>query len=70
MDPLSALGIVAAVAQFLQFAGSLVSDAKQIYAKGSLVNHVECENATKRLSSLTKEIQGSMCELDSLRTEF
>jgi hypothetical protein len=66
MDPLSALSVAAAVAQFLQFAGSLVSDTQQIYAKGSLVDHIECENATKRLCSLAEEIQSSLCDLDSL----
>jgi len=63
---LSALGIAAAVAQFLQFAGSLVSETQEIYAKGSLVDHIECENAAKRLDSLAKEITSSLCDLDSL----
>jgi hypothetical protein len=66
MDPLSALGIAAVVAQFLQFAGSLVSESQQIYAEGALVDHIECENATKRLDTLAKEIQSSLGGLDSL----
>jgi len=68
MDPLSALGIAAAVAQFLQFAGSLVSGSQQIYAAGALVDHIECENATKRLDSLAKEIHSSLGDLGSLGT--
>jgi hypothetical protein len=66
MDPVSALGVAAAVAQFLQFAGSLVSESQQIYAEGALVDHIECENATRRLDSLVNEVRSSLGDLDSL----
>ncbi|KAH7346375.1 hypothetical protein BKA65DRAFT_399466 [Rhexocercosporidium sp. MPI-PUGE-AT-0058] len=66
MDPLSALGIAAAVTQFLQFAGSLVSESRQMYTEGALVDHIECGNATKRLDSLAKDIQSSLGDLDRL----
>src|SRR6266536_6475334 len=66
MDPLSALSIAASVAQFIQFASSLVSKSHQIYAEGALVDHVECENATKRLVNLTNEVQSSLGDLGSL----
>jgi hypothetical protein len=66
MDPLSALGIAAAVAQFLQFAGSLVSGSQQVYAEGALADHVECEKATRRLESLAKEVQSSLNDLSGL----
>ena len=66
MDPVSALGVAAAVAQFLQFAGSLVSESQQLYKEGALVDHIECENATKRLEGLVREVRGSLSDLDSL----
>ena len=66
MDPVSALGIAAAVAQFLQFAGSLVSQSHEIYVEGALVDHVECENAAKRLENLAKEVQSSLGDLNGL----
>jgi NACHT domain len=66
MDPLSALGIAAAAIQFLQFAGSLVSKSRQIHAQGALIDHIECANATNRLSELANNVQQSLDDLGSL----
>jgi hypothetical protein len=66
MDPLSALGIAAAAVQFLQFASSLVSKSHQIYTQGALVDHVECANATRRLSDLVNGVQQSLDDLGTL----
>jgi hypothetical protein len=60
MDPVSALGIAAAVVQFVQYGGSLVSKARQINAQGALVDYVDCENATRRLTELTNSIKVSL----------
>src|SRR3954466_3039690 len=66
MDPVSALGIAAAVAQFIQFSGSLVSKSRQIYKQGSCLDLVECENATKRLAELMAAVLGSMSTSNGL----
>jgi hypothetical protein len=66
MDPLSALGIAAAVAQFVQFGGSLVSKSRQIYTNGAVRDQIECEGATTRLAELTGNIKSSLKDLESL----
>jgi len=66
MDPLSALGVAASVAQFVQFASSLVSKSREIYVHGASLDHVECESATKRLVELTANIRTSSKELENL----
>jgi predicted RNase H-like nuclease (RuvC/YqgF family) len=66
MDPLSALGIAASVVQFVQFSGSLVSKSKQIYKHGALLDHVECETATRRLTELSTDVESSLKDLEEL----
>jgi hypothetical protein len=60
MDPVSALGVAAAVVQFVQYGGSLVSKARQIHAQGALLDYIDCENATRRLTELTNSIKVSL----------
>jgi len=64
MDPLSALSIAASIAQFIQFGGSLVSKSCQLYRRGALVDHTECENAVKRLFELTENLNTPSRGLD------
>ncbi|PMD67148.1 uncharacterized protein K444DRAFT_489832, partial [Hyaloscypha bicolor E] len=66
MDPLSALDIAAAVAQLVQFGGSLVSKSQQLYRHGALLDHIECGNATRRLIELTNGVRSSWRELERL----
>jgi len=66
MDPLSALGIAASVAQFIQFGCSLVSKSRQLYHNGALPDYIECESATTRLIELTSSIEDSLNDLEAL----
>ena len=66
MDPLSTLDIAAAVAQLVQFGGSLVSKSQQLYRHGALLDHIECGNATRRLIELTNGVRISWRELERL----
>jgi hypothetical protein len=66
MDPLSGLGIAAAVVQFVQFGGSIVSKSREIYKQGSLLDHAECKIATDRLAELTGRVKESVDELEAL----
>ena len=66
MDPLSALGVAASVAQFVQFGGSLVSKSRQIYKQGALLDHIECGNATRRLAEVTGDVEKSLKDLEDL----
>ena len=66
MDPLSALGVAASVVQFVQFGGSLVSKSRQIYKRGTLLDHVECAAATRRLTELANDVKSSLKDLEKL----
>jgi len=66
MDPLSALSVAASVAQFVQFASSLVSKSREIYVHGASLEHVKCESAVNRLVGLTSNIRTSSKELEDL----
>jgi hypothetical protein len=68
MDPLSALGVAASIVQFLQFGCCLVSKTRQIHNDGALLDHAECENATKRLLGLTGSVEKSLKEIEQLGT--
>lgn len=62
MDPLSALSVASSVVQFVQFGCSLVSKGQEIYDSegGSLLKHVECEEATNRLVELTEKLRPAL----------
>lgn len=64
----SALGpwVAASVVQFVQFGGSLVSKSRQIYKQGALLGHIECGNATQRLTGLANDVKGSLKDLEKL----
>jgi hypothetical protein len=66
MDPLSALGIAASIAQFLQFGGSLVSKSCEIYSHGALLGHADLESAMKRFIQLADSMKTSLGELEVL----
>ncbi|KAE9379537.1 hypothetical protein N431DRAFT_327470 [Stipitochalara longipes BDJ] len=61
MDGLSALSVAASVAQFIEFACSLVSESKEIYqsADGLPFRQVEAFTAAKRLAELSERINAS-----------
>jgi hypothetical protein len=62
MDGLSALSVAASIAQFIEFACSLVSKSREIYRSthGSSIHHFESELATKRLVELSRTIKTSL----------
>ena len=61
MDGLSALGVAASVAQFVEFGCGLVLKTREIYKSthGTSVQYAELEIATKRLLSLNLQLQSS-----------
>ncbi|KAL6358933.1 hypothetical protein LRP88_09128 [Fusarium phalaenopsidis] len=61
MEPLSALGIAAAVAQFLDFGCKIASGTIERYtsATGALAEHDELESLTTRLEALTETLDDS-----------
>jgi hypothetical protein len=70
MDGLSALGVAASVAQFIQFGSSLVSKSKEIYqsANGMQIQQVEAATAARRLVDLSESIKVSR-QVERPRTE-
>jgi hypothetical protein len=64
MDPVTALGIAAAVAQFIQFGSSLASQASRIYrsSDGALLENIECESQSRRLKDLCEGMRNSSGE--------
>lgn len=64
MDPVTALGVAAAVVQFIQFGSSLASQASRIYrsSDGALLENIECESESRRLKELCEVIKNSSGE--------
>jgi hypothetical protein len=64
MDPVTALSVASSVVQFIQFGFSLASQASRIYksTEGALPEHIESENAIKRLVEVSDKIRLSMHE--------
>lgn len=52
--------------QFIQFGGSLVSKSRQIYAHGGLQSNIDHEEAIRRLNGLSKGVNTSLNNLQSL----
>lgn len=71
MDPVSALGIAAAVFQFIQFGSNVVSQARQVYTStdGALLERIECEAASKRLLELSDQVKLSIREPEGTRDQ-
>lgn len=61
MDPVSALGVAAAVVQFIQFGSSLASKATEIYklSEAALAENIECDDASQRLKELCQKIKNA-----------
>lgn len=59
MEALAALGLAAAVVQFVNYSTGLVSKGRQIYysSTGALAENTEMEEASKRLQALTEPLQ-------------
>ncbi|KAF3928117.1 hypothetical protein AA313_de0203723 [Arthrobotrys entomopaga] len=62
LDPLSALGIAAAVVQFVDFSTKLISKGKEIYksADGVTITHAEQSALSSRLAQLTRALAESI----------
>lgn len=61
MEPVAALGVAAAVVQFVDFSSRLVSKGHELYhsATGELAENAEMEKASKRLQELVEPLQSS-----------
>ncbi|KAK0106604.1 hypothetical protein ONS96_004225 [Cadophora gregata f. sp. sojae] len=61
MEALAALGVAAAVVQFLDFSSKLISKGQQLYhsKNGALIENTEMEEASRRLQGLTETLQTS-----------
>ncbi|TGO12244.1 hypothetical protein BTUL_0092g00440 [Botrytis tulipae] len=60
MDPITALGVAAAVIQFFDYDTGLVSKGREIYKSGELEANVELGEATNRLQNLIEPLRGSL----------
>jgi hypothetical protein len=58
MDPLSAIGLVGNICQFVDFGSKLISEARQAYksAAGASRENIELESITKDLSELAQKL--------------
>ncbi|KAH7360260.1 hypothetical protein BKA65DRAFT_492710 [Rhexocercosporidium sp. MPI-PUGE-AT-0058] len=62
MEALAALGLAAAVVQFVDFGSRLVSKGQQLYHSGALLDNVEIEDTATRLQALVEPLQASQGE--------
>ncbi|TGO61148.1 hypothetical protein BOTNAR_0133g00120 [Botryotinia narcissicola] len=60
MDPITALGVAAAVIQFIDYGTGLISKGREIYKSGELEANVELGEATYRLQNLIEPLRGSL----------
>ncbi|KAF7884006.1 hypothetical protein EAF00_011318 [Botryotinia globosa] len=60
MDPIAALGVAAAVIQFIDYGTGLISKGREIYKSGELEANVELGEATNRLQNLIEPLGGSL----------
>ncbi|KAH6720326.1 hypothetical protein BKA61DRAFT_651802 [Leptodontidium sp. MPI-SDFR-AT-0119] len=67
MEALAALGLAAAVVQFVDFGSRLVSKGQQLSHSGALLGNVEMEDTAKRLQVLVGPLQVSQGE-DTIAT--
>lgn len=67
MEALAALGLAAAVVQFVDFGSRLVSKSQQLYHSGALLGNVDMEDTAKRLQVLVGPLQVSQGE-DAIAT--
>ncbi|CAM1506089.1 Fc.00g057300.m01.CDS01 [Cosmosporella sp. VM-42] len=67
MDPLSALGIAAAVVQFLDFGSKLVTKSTEIYnsAEGSLLENQNLEAIASNMLELSKQLEQKETKLEN-----
>ena len=57
MDPISAVGIAAAVVGFVDFTWSIIKDYGELRSNGQTVTHSSFEKATSDLVSLCNELR-------------
>jgi len=59
LDPLSAVGVVGNIVQFIDFSGNLISKSVEIYRSidGALAEHVDTETAAKHLIFLSDKLR-------------
>ena len=57
LDPFTAVSLVSAIVQFIDFGATLINKGREIRRDGSLVDVEELETVTKDLSQLAKTIK-------------
>ncbi|KAI4136525.1 MAG: hypothetical protein LQ341_005570 [Variospora aurantia] len=60
MDPVTGIGLVAAVAQLISFSVDIVKTVREVYEQGSVGRYNNLEYTSDHLSSLTKVLQQSL----------
>ncbi|KAF7943100.1 hypothetical protein EAE96_011043 [Botrytis aclada] len=60
MDPITALGVAAAVIQFIDYGTGLALKGREIYKSGELRANVELGEATNRLQNLVEPLRSSL----------
>jgi hypothetical protein len=60
LDLITALSVAAAVVQFVDFGAKIQSKGKELYAERALFNNLEHEEASSRLSIMSKSLAESL----------
>ncbi|KAL9018751.1 MAG: hypothetical protein Q9185_003981 [Variospora sp. 1 TL-2023] len=63
MDPVTGIGLVAAVAQLITFSVDIVKTIREVYEQGSVGRYNNLEYTSGHLSSLTKTLQQSLPDI-------
>lgn len=59
LDPLTAIGLVGNIVQFVDFSSNIISKSRQLYqsADGALTENIDTETVTKDLIELNTKLQ-------------
>lgn len=60
MDPVTGIGLVAAVIQLVKFGVDTVDTIRQVYQQGSASKYDDVEYTTNHLADLTRSLQQSL----------
>ncbi len=65
MDPLTALGLAANVAQFVDFGASIFRDSKEIFHRGSTVSIRHLDELASDIKRVSSSLTGKCADLSS-----
>jgi hypothetical protein len=69
MDPVSALGVAAAVVQFVDFSSRILSKGSEFYKNGALIQHQDITQTAASLTQLSNRLSAARSSLESLKCQ-